>query len=158
TMVVDVAVAGVEEMQRLAGDELEATTAGDVARRRQRIEAALAERLCKQLRLARPGREAAVRERPPVFRPGQPRVAILPEPLERDSLEPRMTAGERRAEHRFVALEEPRLRPAERRRQATEQLGVAHRLAERRDRRAIEGEVQMSPGGREIEVLDLACR
>ena len=60
------------------------------------------------------------------------------------------------SQHRLVALEEPRLRPAQRVREPPEQLGVRHRFAARRDRRAIQREIQMAPCGRQVQMLDLA--
>ena len=67
-----------------------------------------------------------------------------------------MSARQRRAQHRLVALEQPRLGAAERLGEPSEELGVRHRLAARRNSRSVQREIQVAPGGRQIQVLDLA--
>ena len=132
---------------------------GNVAGARQRIVAGLAQRLRVQLGLAR------LRVAKPPFANGrqsfgtiQPRVALFPQPLVGDAVEPRVPARERGAQHRLVALEQPRLGASQRRGQPAEQLGVRHRLAARRDRRTIHRQIEMAPRRRQIEMLDLARR
>ena len=125
-MRIHVAVAGVQEVQRLAGDQLKAVAGADLARPGQRIVPVLEERHGIQLGLARSRREAAVRKGPPVVGAVQPRVAFLPQPFVGNPLEPRMAARQRRAQHRLVALEEPRFGATERARQPAEQFGVRH--------------------------------
>ena len=97
-----------------------------------------------------------LRERAPVLRTVQTRVSLFPQPFVRDPVEPRMPARQRRAQHGLVALEQVRLRAAERLCQPSKELGVRHRLAARRDGRAIQREIQVAPGRRQIQMLDLA--
>ena len=96
-------------------------------------------------------REAALRERAPVLRAVQPHVAFFPQPFVGDPLQPRVTARERGAEHRLVALEEPRLRPSERGRKAAEHLRVLN-PDQRPQQRRLRCRVLSS------EALDLADR
>src|SRR5262249_59743608 len=110
--------------------------------RRQRILDGSAERLGVELRLTAARREAAVGERAPVLRTAQARVALLPQPLVGNAVEPWMAARERPAQHRLVALEEIRLGAAQRRGETPKQLGVADRFAARRDRRPGQRAVQ----------------
>src|SRR5262245_33837862 len=95
SVAIHVAVAGVQEVKRLAGDQLQPWAVWDVARPRQRVVPLFAERVRIQLRFSGWRVEPALCERPPVFGTVQSRVAFFPESLVRDPLEPRMAACER---------------------------------------------------------------
>src|SRR5262249_5769024 len=84
----DVAVAGVQEVERLARDQLQAVRRPNLTRPGQRIVPLLEERFRVELRFSGPRREAAVCERPPILGAVQPRVSFFPEALEGDAVEP----------------------------------------------------------------------
>src|SRR5262245_9156331 len=111
---IHIAVAGIQEVKRLAGDELQPGAVRDVTRPRERVVPLFAKRLRIQLRFSGWRVEPALCKWSPVFGTVQSRVAFFPEPLVGDPLEPGMTARKCRAQHRLVALEQPRLGPAQR--------------------------------------------
>src|SRR5262249_2704169 len=136
-MRVHMPVSRIEKVQGLAGDELETRSDRDSSIGRQRIQAAFEQRLRVELGLAAGGRKRTFGKWAPVRRRLQPHPPLAPQALVRNPLEPGMATRKCRPQHRFVALEEPRLRSIERRRQATKELSVRDGLTAWSDRRPV---------------------
>ena len=154
----------VQEVVRGRRDEREREALGERRRARralarrdvagQRVDALGGELVGDQLAAARGGREAALGERQVGIRHAQAHRRLALEPLEGDPGHARVVPVERLARHLLVRLAQARVVEPHARGEAAEELGVRERLAERRDRRAAEADVEVPVGLVDVVVLE----